>query len=405
MGSSKKKPAAKAKPVAKKPTSAVKKPAPVVKAKAKPVVRFRVTPQIVEEEPEEVVKEEPKVEKKKSAYASAGVDIDVKMGAVNSIKKMVADTKTQYVLGNIGAFGGLHKVPSGKGQILVASTDGVGTKLKVAAMCGRHDTVGQDIVNHCVNDILVQGAKPLFFMDYVGTSKVDPKTFNQVVSGLCKACKENHMALLGGETAEMPGLYPAGEYDLVGTIVGSVQKNKLITGKSIRAGDAIIGMHSGGLQTNGFSLARHVIFDLCRYTPKDRIPGTDQTFGDALLAVHRSFLKPVMALINGKVKITGMAHITGGGFQDNIPRVLPKAANAEIDRASWQVPTIFKFIQNQGKVDIEEMYRVFNMGIGYVIIVPKKLLTKAMNILKGGHHCFNVIGTIRKGNGKVTFVN
>ena len=185
-------------------------------------------------------------------------------------------------------------------------------------MTGRHDTVGQDIVNHCVNDILVQGAKPLFFMDYVGTAKVDPEVFRSVVSGLCKACKENHMALLGGETAEMPGIYPAGEYDLVGTIVGCVEKSKIITGKSIRAGDIIVGLHSGGLQTNGYSLARKVIFDHCQMSWKDKLPGTSQTFGDALLAVHKSFLKPVSALLANKVNITGMAHITGGGFQDNI---------------------------------------------------------------------------------------
>ena len=339
----------------------------------------------------------------KSAYAKAGVNIDVKMNAVASIKQMVASTKTANVIGGIGAFGGLHKVPSGKGMILVSSTDGVGTKLKVAAQMNKHDTVGQDIVNHCVNDILVQGAKPLFFMDYLGTAKVDPVQFKNVVSGLCKACKENKMALLGGETAEMPGLYPAGEYDLVGTIVGCVEKDKLITGKSIRAGDVIIGFPSGGLQTNGFSLARRVIFDICQHSWMDKLPGTNQTFGDALLAVHKSFLKPVAKLMERKIKITGMAHITGGGFPDNIPRVLPKACNAEIDRASWEVPTIFKFIQNQGKVDREEMYRVFNMGIGYVVILPKKELEKAKNILKAMHQPYNVIGVIRKGKGIVTY--
>ena len=339
----------------------------------------------------------------KSAYAKAGVNIDVKMNEVASIKQMVASTKTVNVIGGIGAFGGLHKVPQGKGMILVSSTDGVGTKLKVAAQMNKHDTVGQDIVNHCVNDILVQGAKPLFFMDYLGTAKVDPVQFKNVVSGLCKACKENKMALLGGETAEMPGLYPAGEYDLVGTIVGCVEKSKLITGKSIRAGDVIIGFPSGGLQTNGFSLARRVIFDICQHSWMDKLPGTNQTFGDALLAVHKSFLKPVAKLMERKVKITGMAHITGGGFPDNIPRVLPKACNAEIDRASWEVPTIFKFIQNQGKVDREEMYRVFNMGIGYVVILPKKELQKATNILKAMHQPYNVIGVIRKGKGIVTY--
>ena len=341
----------------------------------------------------------------KSAYAQAGVNIDVKMNAVGSIKRMVASTKTAGVIGGIGVFGGLHKVPTGKDMILVSSADGVGTKLKVAAMMKKHDTVGQDIVNHCVNDILVQGAKPLFFMDYIGTAKVDPIQFKAVVSGLCKACKENKMALLGGETAEMPGLYPAGEYDLVGTIVGCVKKSELITGKSIRAGDVIIGFPSGGLQTNGFSLARRVIFDLCQYSWQDKLPGTNQTIGEALLAVHKSFLKPVAKLMERKVKINGMAHITGGGFPDNIPRVLPKVVNAEIDRSSWQVPTIFKFIQNQGKVDIDEMYRVFNMGIGYVVIIPKKELTKATNILKAQHQPYNIIGVIRKGKGIVTYKN
>lgn len=341
---------------------------------------------------------------RKSAYAQAGVNIDVKMSAVGSIKQMVAATKTANVIGGIGAFGGLHKVPAGKDQILVASTDGVGTKLKVAAMMNRHDTVGQDIVNHCVNDILVQGAKPLFFMDYVGTAKVDPAVFKSVVSGLCKACKENKMALLGGETAEMPGLYPVGEYDLVGTIIGTVAKKDLVTGKSIRAGDVIIGLPSGGLQTNGFSLARRVIFDLCQYSWQDKLPGTNQTFGEALLAVHKSFLRPVSALMS-KIKINGMAHITGGGFPDNIPRVLPKSVNAEIDRSAWEVPTIFKFIQNQGKVSRDEMYRVFNMGIGFVVIVAKRDLVKATNILKAAHQPYSVIGVCRKGTGVVTYAN
>ncbi len=341
----------------------------------------------------------------RSAYAQAGVNIDNKMSALTAIKSMVGSTRTANVIGGIGSFGGLHKVPTGREMILVASTDGVGTKLKVAAMMNKHDTVGQDIVNHCVNDILVQGAKPLFFMDYVGAAKFDGNQFKQIVSGLCKACKENHVALLGGETAEMPGLYPQGEYDLVGTIVGCVSKRNLITGKSIRAGDVMIGLPSGGLQTNGFSLARRVIFDLDQHSWQDRLPGTNQTFGEALLAVHRSFLKPVAKLMERKVKINGMAHITGGGFPDNLPRVLPKAVNAEIDRSSWEVPTIFKYIQNRGKVDTEEMYRVFNMGIGFVIIVPKNQVEKATNILKAQHQSYSIIGVIRKGKGIVTYVN
>jgi phosphoribosylformylglycinamidine cyclo-ligase len=242
-------------------------------------------------------------------------------------------------------------------------------------------------------------------MDYVGTAKVDPLQFKQVVSGLCKACKENKMALLGGETAEMPGLYPAGEYDLVGTIVGCVSRKALITGKSIRAGDVIVGLPSGGLQTNGYSLARRVVFDLCQCSWKDKLPGTNQTFGDALLALHKSFLKPVSKLMERKIKINGMAHITGGGFSDNIPRVLPKVCNAEIDRSTWEVPTIFKFIERQGKVDRDEMYRVFNMGIGFVLILPKNQLTKATNILKAMHQPYNIIGVIRKGKGVVTYKN
>ena len=342
----------------------------------------------------------------RSAYAAAGVNIDNKMDALRAVKTLVGATKTVNVVGGIGSFGGLCRLPqrSSKDTLLVSSTDGVGTKLKVAVMMKKHDAVGQDIVNHCVNDILVQGAKPLFFMDYVGTAKVEPAVFKSVVSGLCKACRENKMALLGGETAEMPGLYPVGEYDLVGTIVGTVAKKDLVTGKSIRAGDVIIGLPSGGLQTNGFSLARRVIFDLCQYSWQDKLPGTNQTFGEALLAVHKSFLKPVSALLS-KIKVNGMAHITGGGFPDNIPRVLPKTVNAEIDRNAWEVPTIFKFIQNQGKVDRDEMYRVFNMGIGFVVIVAKRDLAKATNILKAAHQPYSVIGVCRKGTGVVTYAN
>ncbi|MGN0852245.1 MAG: phosphoribosylformylglycinamidine cyclo-ligase [Kiritimatiellia bacterium] len=339
----------------------------------------------------------------KSAYAAAGVNIDSKMEALKAIKAMVGATKTPNVVGGIGSFGGLCKLPakSTKDTLLVSSSDGVGTKLKVAVMMKKHDTVGQDIVNHCVNDILVQGARPLFFMDYVGTSKFDGPVFKQIVSGLCKACKENGMALLGGETAELPGLYPAGEYDLTGTIVGTVDKKEVITGSSIRAGDVVIGLPSGGLQTNGYSLARKVFFDQCQLTPQDKLPGTSQTVGDALLAVHRSFLKPVTKLLDRKVKINGMAHITGGGFQDNIPRVLPKAVVCEIDRTTWEPPTVFKFIERQGKVDHDEMYRVFNMGVGFVLIVPKKELAKIKTLFKGIRQAWKQIGVIRvrKGNG------
>jgi len=342
--------------------------------------------------------------KKLSAYAQAGVDIDSKMSGIEIIKKMVSTTKTKGVIGGIGSFGGLFQSP-GKEMLLVASTDGVGTKLKVAALAKKHDTVGQDIVNHCVNDILVQGAKPLFFMDYIGTARFDTAVFTDVIAGLVKACKENDCALLGGETAEMPGLYPLGEYDLVGTIVGVVEKRKVITGSAIHAGDVIIGLPSGGLQTNGFSLARKVIFDQCGLMHQDLIPGTHTTVAEALLAVHRSFLKPVTTLLEKGIPIRGMAHITGGGFVDNIPRVLPEKCNAVIDRASWTPPMVFTFIERQGKVDRDEMYRVFNMGIGYVIVVRPVDAKKTLDLLNKMKMTPVVIGNIEKGSKKVIYKN
>ena len=332
---------------------------------------------------------------RKSAYAMAGVDIDSKMSGVTSIKEMVNATATKGVIGGIGSFGGLFASP-GKDVVLVASTDGVGTKLKVAAMAKKHNTIGQDLVNHCVNDILVQGARPLFFMDYIGASRFDGPIFRDVVAGLCKACRENECALLGGETAEMPGLYPAGEYDLVGTIVGCVEKKKLITGKGIRPDDAIIGLASGGLQTNGYSLARKVIFDQCGLTVQDLLPGTRYTVAEALLATHRSFLKPVMTTMK-TVPIQGMAHITGGGFVDNIPRVLPEKCQAVINRNSWRPPILFNFLQHEGRVERDEMYRVFNMGIGYVLIVRAKDANRAMKILAAQRADPVIIGKIEKG--------
>ena len=339
--------------------------------------------------------EKPTSSSRKSAYAMAGVDIDSKMSGITSIKEMVHATATKGVIGGIGNFGGLFASP-GKDVVLVASTDGVGTKLKVAAMSRKHTTIGQDLVNHCVNDILVQGARPLFFMDYIGASRFDGAIFRDVVSGLCKACKENDCALLGGETAEMPGLYPAGEYDLVGTIVGCVEKKKLITGKGIRPGDVIIGLASGGLQTNGFSLARKVIFDQCGLTVQDHLPGTRLSVADALLATHRSFLNPVLATMKA-LPVQGMAHITGGGFVDNIPRVLPEKCQAVINRNSWRPPILFTFLHHEGRVDRDEMYRVFNMGIGYVLIVRAKDAPKAMKILAAGRAEPTIIGKIEKG--------
>ena len=339
--------------------------------------------------------------KKKSAYAEAGVDIDEMMSGLQAIKRMVKSTNVPGVLSDIGSFGGLFKSP-GKESVLVSSADGVGTKLNVAVQAGRHRTIGQDLVNHCTNDILVQGAEPMFFLDYLGTARLSGQIFQDVVWGLCKACRENNCALLGGETAEMPGLYPDGEYDLVGTIVGSVERKKIITGKSIRKGDVLIGLPSSGLHTNGYSLARKVIFDKAKLSLDDLLPGTKRSVADHLLAVHKSYLTPTKALMK-KVKVHGMAHITGGGLVDNVPRVLPDGLSAVIDRDSWTVPTLFQFIQEAGKVDREEMYRVFNMGIGYVYMVRAKDLDASMKILKAQRARPVVIGQVEKGSDPVRF--
>ncbi len=341
--------------------------------------------------------------KKKSAYAEAGVDIDVMMNSLKRIGKKVKGTNTSGVVSEIGSFGGLFKSP-GKESLLVSSVDGVGTKLKVAHMADKHNTVGQDLVNHCVNDILVQGAHPLFFLDYLGTASLNPKAFEDVVGGFCKACKENGAALLGGETAEMPGLYPKGEYDLVGTIVGTVERKKLITGKKIRKGDILIGLPSTGLQTNGYSLARKVIFEKAGKKLSDLVPGTKTTFEKALLAIHKSYLNPVLAVMK-KVDIHGMAHITGGGLYDNVPRVLPDNVDAVFDRSTWKTPAIFEFIEETGKVDHEEMYRVFNMGIGYVLMVGKKDVEQTLKILKANKQHAIIVGEVVPGTGKSVLVN
>lgn len=333
--------------------------------------------------------------KRKSAYAAAGVDIDNKMRALAEIKRLVGRTRTAGVLSDIGLFGGLFASP-GRDQVLVASTDGVGTKLKVAAMAGRHDTVGQDIVNHCVNDILVQGAKPLFFMDYVGTSHFDAGIFRQVIGGLCKACRENGCALLGGETAEMPGLYPKGEYDLVGTIVGAAPRKGLLTGRTIRAGDVVIGLPSSGLHTNGYSLARRVLFEQAGLKIDSRFPGTTRTVAQVLLAVHRSYLKPIAALLDA-VPVHGMAHITGGGFPDNLPRVLPENVRLRIATGSWTPGPLFQFLAREGRIEREELYRVFNMGIGYVVLVRERDAARAMACLRAQRASPVVIGRAERG--------
>ncbi|MCZ7590708.1 MAG: phosphoribosylformylglycinamidine cyclo-ligase [Kiritimatiellae bacterium] len=333
-----------------------------------------------------------------SAYGASGVDIDAKMTALARAKRQIAKTHSSNVVGSFGSFGSLFKSP-GKDHLLVSSMDGVGTKLKVAVRAGRHNTVGQDIVNHCVNDILVQGAYPLFFLDYIGLGKISQHVMAQVIEGLCKACQENNCALIGGETAELPDLYPQGEYDLVGTIIGAVEKKKLITGKDIRAGDVLIGLPSSGLHTNGYSLARAVIFRKAQLECDDEFPGTKQSVADVLLAVHRSYLKPIRTLMK-KTTIRGLAHITGGGFYDNLPRVLPKNVNAVVDRAAWTPSPVFQFIEDAGNVSADEMYRVFNMGIGMVVIVRPADKTKALSTLRAAGESPVVIGEIENGKGK-----
>lgn len=340
---------------------------------------------------------------KRSAYSKAGIDIDNKTAALKAVKKMVKNTIVPGQICEIGSFGGMFASP-GKDMALIASTDGVGTKLKVAVMAGRHDTIGQDIVNHCVNDILVHGANPLFFLDYFAMARFNGRIFKAVVAGLCRACRENGCALLGGETAEMPGLYPTGEYDLVGTIVGAVERSKIISGRNIRPGDVILGLPSSGLHTNGYSLARKIVFEQAKLKLNDILPATGKRVGDLLLAVHRSYLRPVSALMK-KMKIQGMAHITGGGFQDNVPRILPSDVDAVFDLSAWAPPPLFKFFQERGKVDKEEMYRVFNMGIGLVIIIRPADVADALKILHRSGAQPLMIGSIEKGIGQARLIN
>ncbi len=341
--------------------------------------------------------------KKTSSYAAAGVDIDRAASALRRAKRAIEGTFTEGVAGEIGSFGGLFHAP-GRGRLLVASTDGVGTKLKVAHLAGRHDTVGQDIVNHGVNDILVQGADPLFFLDYIGASRLDPGVLAPLIRGLCKACRENGCALLGGETAELPGLYPEGEYDLVGTIVGQVARRDLVDGSAIREKDVLIGLPSSGLHTNGYTLARHALFKQAGLAVHDRLPGTRRKVGDLLLAVHRSYLAPVRAL-RASVKIRGMAHITGGGFPDNIARIMPKGLTSVIDRSVWKVPPLFDAIADAGGVDREEMYRVFNMGIGFVLWVRPRDLMPALDALRSANEKPVPLGNVQAGKRPVRLLN
>jgi phosphoribosylformylglycinamidine cyclo-ligase len=332
------------------------------------------------------------------SYADAGVSIDNANRAVAKIREYARDTFNERTLTEIGSFGGMFSgaFPDMAEPILVASADGVGTKLKLAFETGIHNTVGADLVNHCVNDILVQGARPLFFLDYFATGKLEPDVTASVVEGMARACKENGCVLLGGETAEMPDFYPPGEYDLAGFIVGVVDKAKVIDGKSIVPGDVVLGIPSNGLQTNGYSLARKLFFEVGGYTPDSYIDELGSTVGEALLATHQSFLRPLEGLLDKGI-IKGLAHITGGGFLENIPRILPEGVSVEIKRGTWPELPVFGVMQKLGNVDEKEMFRTFNMGIGMVVVCPSN---EAENVRSALGECF-VIGSIMGGKKEV----
>lgn len=327
-------------------------------------------------------------------YKSAGVDIDAGNEAVRRIKKLVRSTYNQQVLGDLGSFGGLFSFPAAEYHqpVLVSSTDGVGTKLKVAFALNRYNTVGYDLVNHCVNDILVQGAKPLFFLDYIGAGSVNPTVIEEIVSGLARGCRENGCVLIGGETAEMPGIYAQGEFDLVGTIVGVAEQEKVITGAAIKPGDMVLGLPSLGLHTNGYSLARKICFELLGLKPTDTVSGLSGSIGEILLAPHRSYYQEVYPLIREGL-LNGLAHITGGGFYDNIPRILPPGCGVRINKGSWPVLPIFKFLQTEGAIPDDQAYRVFNMGIGMVLICSPENLGQVQAGLGESY----LIGSVIKG--------
>ena len=302
------------------------------------------------------------------SYRDAGVDLDAAERTKDRLKALVASTRDKFTLSELGAFGGLYRVPDDVDQpVLVSSADGVGTKLKVAFLAGRHDTVGQCLVNHCVNDILVQGARPMFFLDYLATGEMDEAVVHDVVHGVATACKENRCALLGGETAQMPDFYAQDEYDLAGFIVGVVERGRVLDGTRIADGDTLVGIDASGLHTNGYTLARKIVFEVMGLGVDDELPGTGRSVSDELLAVHRSYLPLLWPLLE-EDRIQGLAHITGGGIPGNLPRVLPEGLGAEVNRASWEVPSVFRTLQAAGGVSRDEMDRVFNMGIGMIAV-------------------------------------
>jgi phosphoribosylformylglycinamidine cyclo-ligase len=333
--------------------------------------------------------------KKQKAYARAGVDVDLGNRLKRGIQSLVRQTHGPQVLGKIGGFGGLFRANfSGMREpVLVTSIDGVGTKLKVAFALDKHDTVGADLVNHCVNDIAVVGARPLFFLDYIGCGKLEPRVFQELLRGFSRACQSAGCALIGGETAQMPGMYHKGEYDLAGCIIGVVDRRNIIDGRKIRPGDVILGLESNGLHTNGYSLAREILFRKMRLKVTSRLPGSEKTVGQELLRVHKNYELLLAKIPSGIIK--GLAHITGGGLIDNLPRILPGNCDAVIETKSWRVPRIFQVLEGNGKIDPHEMYQVFNMGIGMVAVVSARDAERAMLKLKAKR-----IGQIVRGTGR-----
>ena len=344
---------------------------------------------------------------KSGAYARAGVDISLGNRVKATLPRLLAATHRPEVLGKVGGFGGLFAFNPSKFRepVLVSSVDGVGTKLKLAFAMGRHDTIGQDLVNHCVNDIAVLGAEPLFFLDYIGTGKLESAIFTAIIKGFAKACAQNHCALVGGETAQMPGFYQPGEYDVSGTIVGVVEKARILDGKTVRPGDAVIGLASSGLHTNGYSLARRIFFDEFKWNIDTRVPQLRNTLGNELLKVHRSYGLLVQKLIarfnprRGAPVIRALAHITGGGFVDNIPRVLPKDCDVVIRKGSWVMSPLFKLLRDRSGVPDEELYQVFNMGIGMTLIVNQARVDSVLQFIAGQKHRAWLIGEVTRGKG------
>jgi phosphoribosylformylglycinamidine cyclo-ligase len=336
------------------------------------------------------------------SYSDAGVDIDAATRATDRIKELARQTFNERTLSEIGSFGGMFDgaFPKLKQPVLVASADGVGTKLKIAFATEVHNTVGRDLVNHCVDDILVQGARPLFFLDYIATGELSPDVVASIVEGVTNGCRENGCVLLGGETAEMPGFYQDGEYDIAGFIVGVVDREKIIDGKTIAAGDVLLALPSAGLHTNGYSLARKLFFEVAEYEPQTHLPELAMTAGEALLLPHLSYLKPLDDLLDQGV-IKGLAHITGGGLTDNIPRILPEGMAVKIDRDSWTVPPLFELLRRLGNVSDSEMYRTFNMGIGMVIVCSARDAETVANDLRRRGEMVYTIGKVVRGNREV----